>query len=305
MPRRIEWSVDIQPRAAGLLGRTKRRISWKRIPATRRSGDVTEMWEDLTGVWTQSQPEIYWKSWASSSLDHFDVLGWSDSDFRLFVWSFPTPCTTGGSHFDCEAGAHQEDCLHWFEGVGCRGHQTLPWQHGTPRPLSAGFGAHQSWNSFASAGWFVGKSRELVLHLGMDFCEPMGGTFQKLKPKKPHGIPIANLTYQFLTTSWVFFCPATLNLDYLDLLWPVLAARPKMVPFVWNVWRCPACSWPGMCERDPRANNAYTPWITLSSATALVIGDDWGFSRWEYSLLQFPWNSQHKKSEHLYDIIKA
>lgn len=25
----------------------------------RCDGDVTEMWEDLTGVWTQSRPEIY------------------------------------------------------------------------------------------------------------------------------------------------------------------------------------------------------------------------------------------------------
>ena len=143
---------------------------------------------------------------------------WNILKIMGVVWSFPTPCTTGGSHFDCEAGAHQEDCLHWFEGVGCRGHQTLPWQHGTPRPLSAGFGAHQSWNSFASAGWFVGKSRELVLHLGMDFCEPMGGTFQKLKPKK---------------TSWHSHCQ--LDISIFDNFLSFFSALQH---WTWITWIC-------------------------------------------------------------------
>lgn len=93
----------------------------------------------------------------------------------LSLSTFALCSSQGGSHLDCEAGAYQEDCLHWSEGLGCGGHQTLPRQHGTPRPLLARSGAYQSRNSPASTSRFAGKSRELVLHLGMEFHESMGG----------------------------------------------------------------------------------------------------------------------------------
>ena len=217
MPRRIEWSVDIQPRVAGLLGRTKRRISWKRIPATRRSGDVTEMWEDLTGVWTQSRPEIYWKSWASSSLDHFDVLGWSDS-----VW-FPAVCVIF-SHT-----LHHRWITFWlWSWCASRRLFALVWRGGVPWSSNASV---TTWHAqtFICWIWCTPKLELLCISWLIRWQE------QRTCPTSWHGLLWTHGRHiseaEAKKTSWhshcqldisifdnflsFFFCPATLNLDYL------------------------------------------------------------------------------------------
>ena len=125
----------------------------------------------------------------------------------------------------------------------------------------------------------------------MDFCEPMGGTFQ-LKPKITSGIPHCQLDISIFDNFLsLFFFLTTLNLDFLR---PVLGQR-------WppSFGACGDASLAADlgCAKGTQGRTALVLRGSLSAPwqhRQVMISDDEGFSRWTYSLLQFPWNSQHK-----------